>query len=371
LLKPQWFCSILKKHGLSFFTGVPDSLLKYLCEYITDNNPDNNITVANEGAAIGLAAGYHLATKKAAVVYMQNSGTGNAINPLLSLADPYVYSIPMLLVIGWRGRLGTKDEPQHKKQGKIQEDLIKTLGYKYCILDTDSDSAEKQISSLVSEMSLNQTPVVLMIKENTFDKYQSIETTSPVFEMNREDALKIILNYMDSEDRVVATTGKTSREIYEIRESAGQNHSYDFLTVDSMGHALMIAMGISNFQNKKVFCIDGDGALLMHMGSFGIAAQFGSENLYHILINNGVHDSVGGQPTIGFKIPFHDIANKSGYKFSIKVKTVEELKTAIQKLKIQKGPAFLEILVKKGSRPDLGRPKTSPVENKIDFMNNL
>lgn len=371
MLQPQWFCSVLEKYDLNFYTGVPDSLLQYLCEYIQEKYPHKHLIVSNEGAAIGLAAGYHLATKKPAVVYMQNSGIGNAINPLLSLADPDVYSIPMLLIIGWRGRPGVKDEPQHKKQGRIQEELINTLGYKYCILNTNSDVAEKQISSLIYEMYKNNTPVVLMVKENTFDKYQMIKSNEHNFEMQREDALKILLESIGTESRVVATTGKTSREIYEIREAFGQNHSYDFLTVGSMGHALIIAMGLANFQNRKVFCIDGDGALLMHMGSFGIAAQFGSENLFHILINNGVHDSVGGQPTIGFKIPFYDIAAKLGYKFSVRVKSAEELKTAIQKIKAQKGPGFLEILVKQGSRADLGRPKSSPIENKINFMDNL
>ncbi len=373
MIDPKFFVEHLAEKGLSFYTGVPDSLLKDLCAYITGHSSkEKHIIAANEGGAVALAAGYHLATGKPGVVYMQNSGTGNAINPLLSLADPDVYSIPMLLVIGWRGEPGFHDEPQHVKQGKVQEALLASLGYRYEIMAEDEAQVKVQLDSLIAEMNEKKTPVALLVRKGSFSecKLVSAESKEP-HPMTREEAIKIIISSTGDNDRIVSTTGMASREIYELRDFAGQGHGADFLTVGSMGHALMIASGIALFQKKNVFCIDGDGAAIMHLGNLGIAASAAPKNLRHIVLNNGAHDSVGGQPTIGFDLPFPAIAKDLGYRNAFQAVTPAELKDALKKMSELDGPSFLEIRIRTGARKDLGRPKTTPVQNKTAFMENL
>lgn len=372
MLSPGSFFDTLKDAGFSFFAGVPDSLLKEFCAYVDDNVPaENHVITANEGAAVALAAGYHLATGKAGLVYMQNSGTGNAINPLLSLADPAVYAIPMMLVIGWRGRPGVADEPQHVKQGEQQEALLQALGYPYEILSRQPDVAREQVESLTRRMHGLNSPVILLVKEKMFSDYPDKKTNSSGYPMSREDALKIIVENLAPHDKVVSTTGKTSRELYEIREAAGQEHSDDFLTVGSMGHTNMIALGLAKFFSGSVYCIDGDGAALMHLGSMAIIGQHGTNNLRHILINNGAHDSVGGQPTVGFSVPFSELARLFGYKLYQSVESSQKLYEALANIRSHDGPAFLEIRVNKGARKDLGRPQTKPVDNKHIMMKRL
>lgn len=370
--EPKFFVEYLEKKGLSFFSGVPDSLLKDLCAYITGNcPPEKHIIAANEGAAVGLAAGYYLATGKPGVVYMQNSGTGNAINPLLSLADSDVYSIPMLLVIGWRGEPGIHDEPQHVKQGKVQEALLSSLGYRYEIMGADSNSVMIQMESMISEMNEKKTPVVLLVRKGSFAEYTLPSIKENPYSMTREDAIKVVLSASQKTDLFVSTTGMASREIYELREASGEGHASDFLTVGSMGHALMIASGIALFQKKTVYCIDGDGAAIMHLGSLGIAANIAPKNLRHIVINNGAHDSVGGQPTIGYSLPFPAIAKDLGYKNVFQAINSTEIEASLKRMSKCAGPSFLEIRVRGGARKNLGRPKTTPVENKIAFMENI
>jgi phosphonopyruvate decarboxylase len=372
MIDPKVFVDHLAGHGLDFFTGVPDSLLKDLCAYITENCPSaNHVITANEGGAVALAAGYHLATGKAGVVYMQNSGTGNAINPLLSLADPDVYAIPMLVVIGWRGEPGVHDEPQHKKQGRVQEALLASLGYRYEILAEDPKQALVQLDSLVAEMKTGSTPVALLVRKGAFGTYTMAMATAPEYPMTREEAIGIILNSLSEDDRVVSTTGMASREIYELRDAAGQDHGKDFLTVGSMGHALMIALGLARFRDGAVYCIDGDGAAIMHLGGLAIAAHDKPARLRHIILNNGAHDSVGGQPTIGYSLGFDRIAKDLGYVHSIRVETPDKLKSALAALAKIDGPGLLEVRVRGGARKDLGRPKTTPVENKAAFMDKL
>ncbi len=372
MIEPKAFVDHLSAKGISFYAGVPDSLLKELCAYITDNLPaGNHVIAANEGGAVGLAAGYHLATGKAAVVYMQNSGTGNAVNPLLSLADPEVYAIPMLVVIGWRGEPGVKDEPQHKKQGAVQEALVASLGYAYEIMADDPAAAKAQLDRLAAEMAAKSAPVVLLVKKGSFGDYSLSKKTSADYSLTREDAIKIILSKLKDDDRVVSTTGMASREIYELRDAAGEGHGKDFLTVGSMGHAIMIALGIAKFRTGGVYCIDGDGAAIMHLGSLGIVADQAPKNLRHIVINNGSHDSVGGQPTIGYQLPFSTVAKDLGYSASFLAADAGELAAAMEKMSSVDGPAFLEVRTRGGHRKDLGRPKTTPVENKAAFMENL
>lgn len=373
MINPDLFYSLLKGNGIDFFTGVPDSLLKDFCSYITDNtSKDRNIISANEGNAVGLAVGHYLATREIGLVYMQNSGLGNAINPLLSLADPMVYSVPLLLLIGWRGEPGKEDEPQHIKQGEVTLGLLESMDIKYEVLLKNEDDVEKSIKKAVSYMLQKNSPYALIVPKDTFSKYELQSVIKTYYELSREEALKIIVSNMKDNDIIISTTGKTSRELFELRENMGQSHEQDFLTVGSMGHSLSIAMGIAlEHSNKRVYCIDGDGALLMHMGGLAITGSMAPKNLRHIVINNGSHDSVGGQPTVGFNIDMQQIAKGCGYGLVLKAETTEEILESMKKLNNSSKLTFLEIKVNKGARKDLGRPTTTPVENKDQFMKNL
>ncbi|MDA8558476.1 phosphonopyruvate decarboxylase [Flavobacteriaceae bacterium] len=363
------FYNSLKKVNIDFFTGVPDSLLKDICNYITDETPKkNNIIAANEGGAIGLAMGYNLASSKTPLVYMQNSGFGNTINPLLSLADPKVYSIPMLLLVGWRGEPGVKDEPQHLKQGQVSEELLKTMNIPYSVISNDSLDFKNIIKNATEIINNKQTPYVLLIRKGTFEPYVLKNKIITDYDLNREDAIKKIIDLISVEDIVVATTGKTSREVFEYRVEKSMGHEKDFLTVGGMGHANQIALGISIAKpERRVFCIDGDGAVLMHTGSMGIIGDVKPKNLKHIIINNGAHDSVGGQPTIGFEINFGKIANAFNYSEVFFIKSLNEFDEVFDSFCNSIGPSLLEIVVNKGARKDLGRPTISPKENKINF----
>jgi phosphonopyruvate decarboxylase len=373
MIKVKDFYNCLNDFGINFFTGVPDSLLKDICSYITDVTPkENNIIAANEGGAIGLAMGYNLATSKIPLVYMQNSGFGNTINPLLSLADSKVYGIPMLLVVGWRGEPGIKDEPQHIKQGEVSEDLLKTMNIPYAVLSADSIDFNDLIKNAVEIMSKENKPYVILIRKGTFEPYTLKSKVSTNYDLNREGAVKKIIELINDRDIVVATTGKTSREVFEYRIERGDGHEKDFLTVGGMGHANQIALGIAIAKpNREVYCLDGDGAVLMHTGSMGIIGDISPENFKHIIINNGAHDSVGGQPTIGFDIDFRNIAKAFNYKKTFLIKSLNEFDKIFNEFKLTNGPCLLEILVNKGARKDLGRPTISPKDNKINFKSFL
>jgi len=373
MIRPQYFYDTLKSYGIDFYTGVPDSLLKSLCAYLTQNSESTkNIIAANEGGAIGLAAGHYLATKEIPVVYMQNSGIGNAVNPLLSLADEDVYRIPILLIVGWRGEPNIHDEPQHVKQGKITIPLFDTMGIKNEILATEEQDINAQIKRAVDYMQEKQTSYALIVKKGTFEKYKLSEKTEKYLELEREKAVQLVASALDNNSVVISTTGKISRELFEYREMKGENHEHDFLTVGSMGHSSQIALGIALAQkDRKVYCFDGDGAVIMHMGSLGIVGNLAPENFYHILFNNGAHDTVGGQPTIGFNINFIQIAHHLGYKSVISVDNENALQSILHSLDTYEAPVFLEIKVRKGSRDDLGRPTTTPIQNKQSFMDFL
>ena len=365
--------STFLSNGVDFFTGVPDSLLKNICAYITDHTPkEKNIIAANEGAALGIAAGYHMASGKLPLIYMQNSGLGNAVNPLLSLADEKVYSIPVLLMIGWRGEPSIKDEPQHVKQGEVTLALLDAMQVPYIILDTDEEKALVQISEMIrSAKSLNR-PHAIVIRKGTFGKYKLKNESCNHFPVSREEALKLVVDNLKENDIVISTTGKLSRELFEYREQISQGHEKDFLTVGSMGHSSSIALGIAIEKgDRNVFCLDGDGAFIMHMGALSNIGSLGVKNFKHILFNNGSHESVGGQPTLGFQINIPAIAGACGYKKAIIATTREEILSAMDALSKTDGPALLEIKIKIDSRENLGRPTTTPVENKKDFMNFL
>jgi phosphonopyruvate decarboxylase len=372
MIEVKEFYNELLRNEIDFFTGVPDSLLKSFCAYIKDSvSNEKNIIAANEGNAIGLAAGYYLATGKIGLVYMQNSGIGNALNPLASLTDKLVYSIPMLLVIGWRGEPNKKDEPQHKKQGLITTQTLDMLGIKYDILDETTSNSEMRLKlkKAYEDMMENSEPYALVIKKDTFDEYKLKNNPISNLEMTREDAIEILVSNIKEDSVIVSTTGMASRELFEVREKNNEGHNKDFLTVGSMGHASQIALGIAlNKKDKEVFCIDGDGALLMHMGGLAIIGNQKIKNFRHILINNGAHDSVGGQETVGFKIDTLAIARACGYAECYSCSSREELIGLSEEIKSSEGSVFLEIRVKKGARKDLGRPTTTPIENKNAFM---
>jgi phosphonopyruvate decarboxylase len=369
MIKPSHFIQTLKENNIDFFTGVPDSLLKEFCAYTLENIPEKqNIIAANEGNAVAIAAGYHLATNKTAVVYLQNSGQGNTLNPLISLTSKEVYSIPILLVIGWRGQPGIKDEPQHQKQGEITEQLLKTMGIEYKILSKDVEKAKKQIKELAEKSRKEKTPTALIIEKGTFEEY-NLQKQQEKYPLKREETLEFITKKLKNNEIIVSTTGKTSRELYEIREKNNQTHEKDFLTVGSMGHSSSIALGIAlQKPNRQVIIIDGDGSAIMHMGALAINGSTNLKNLKHIIINNGCHESVGGQPTVGNKINLPEIAKACGYKTILKAENKEQLEKLLNILIQKEETVFLEIKVKKGSRKDLGRPKTTPIENKESFM---
>lgn len=353
MVDPKSFVESLKASGVDFFTGVPDSLLKNFCAYVTDRCGENHVIAANEGGAVGLASGHYLATGKPVLVYMQNSGQGNAVNPLASLADPDVYSIPMILLVGWRGMPGVHDEPQHIKQGKITLSLFETMGIPTTVLADDECVALQQVELAVQQAKTAKRPVALVVKKGLFGDYALQNKKPDIAEVKRESVIEEILKSLPADAVVVSTTGMISREVYETREHLGEGHARDFLTVGSMGHASQIALGIAMAQpTRKVFCLDGDGASIMQMGNMAIVGQSGAANLTHIVINNAAHDSVGGQPTVGGAIDLPAIAEACGYN--------------------REGhPTFKQVLVAKGARKDLGRPKEKPQENKALFMKTL
>lgn len=373
MIRPSFFVNALKKQDIDFFAGVPDSLLKNICAYITDNLPvEQNIIAANEGGAMGIAAGYHLATGKIGCVYMQNSGEGNIINPLASLTDKEVYNIPVLLVIGWRGRPGVHDEPQHVKQGKVTTGLLNVMGINYTVLSKDEDAAARQIDVAVNYMRTTNECYALVVEKDTFDAYKLQTETMNDFTMTREEAIRKVAGSIESDACIVSTTGMISRELFEYRTAMNESHERDFLTVGSMGHASQIALGIAlQKPDRRVYCFDGDGASIMHMGNMAISASMNCKNYVHVVFNNGAHDSVGGQPTVGLTIDLPAIAKAVGYKHVFSVNNMESLTETLAGLRDIEGPIFLQICVRKGNRKDLGRPTTTPIQNKEALMEYL
>ena len=364
------FCKKLIQKGIDFFVGVPDSILKSFCGYVSNYvDPDRHIIAANEGGAVALACGYHLATGKTGLVYMQNSGQGNAINPLVSLADPEVYSIPMLIMIGWRGEPGKQDEPQHIKQGRITLGLLDMLEVPYRVLPDDIKEAGICLEEITKVLKSRNTPVALIVRKGTFEPYQMQKHDDSSFELTREKAIRVVVSNLDESDVIVSTTGKTSRELYEFRDNTGLNHERDFLAIGSMGHCSQIALGIALAKpDRQVYCLDGDGAAIMHMGAMAIIGSCKLKNFKHIVLNNGCHDSVGGQPSCGFAVSLTGIARACGYTSVLQAQTTGEINDRMKTIKSASGPVMLEIRVRKGARENLGRPKISPKENKIRFM---
>ena len=370
MINPKFFIEELGSNGIDFFAGVPDSLLKNICAYIADHKDEqHNIITANEGGAIALAAGYHLATGKIGVVYMQNSGEGNIINPLASLTDKEVYNIPVLLLIGWRGKPGVHDEPQHVKQGKVTTGLLNVMGVNYDVLSQDEEKAANQIEKAIAVMKATNEVYALVIEKGTFEDYKLQNVEENDLQMTREEAIQTVAASLGEKDVIVSTTGMISRELFETRTAWKQGHERDFLTVGSMGHASQIALGIAMEKaDRKVWCFDGDGASIMHMGNMAIVASKHPKNYVHVVFNNGAHDSVGGQPTVGLKIDLPSVAKSVGYKETYSVDNMGKLKSILPSIAKAEGPVFLQVCVKKGNRKDLGRPTTTPIQNKEALM---
>jgi len=373
MISPKIFIESLAAKGIDFFAGVPDSLLKNVCAFISDTlDGRHNIIAANEGGAIGLAAGHYLATGHIPCVYMQNSGEGNAINPLASLTDKEVYNIPVLLVIGWRGEPGIHDEPQHVKQGKVTIPLLDAMGIKNEIMCQNENGFLGQLDKAVRYMKETGEAFALIVRKNTFDPYTPQRSEADEYPLSREEAIQTVASYLGPKDVIVSTTGMISRELFEYRAAKGQGHERDFLTVGSMGHASQIALGIAlERTDRKVWCFDGDGAALMHLGSMAIVADKAPGNFIHVVFNNGAHDSVGGQPTVGLKVSLTDVAKALGYKEVVLTATAEELSAALKGIKTCEGPVLLEVRVHRGNRKDLGRPTTTPIQNRDAFMSFL
>ena len=370
MISPKIFYELLRDNEMDFFTGVPDSTLKQLCSYITDNvPPERNIVTANEGNAIGLASGYYLSTNNPAIVYMQNSGLGNCVNPLTSLTDEDVYSVPMLLIIGWRGEPGKKDEPQHARMGKITLDMLDVLKIPYSIVPNTIEETEIEIGKAITHMENHKTPYALIVRKGTFTEQKLQNTKTTNYPLNREQAIRTLVPLLEDDAIVVSTTGKTSRELFEFREELQQGHERDFLTVGSMGHSSSIALGVAlQKPGKKVYCFDGDGALIMHMGALSTIGQLQPKNLCHIVLNNFAHDSVGGQPTAADNINIPQVAQANGYKNVFSAQNEEEIRVKMKEIQQLEGPTLLEIKVNKGARKELGRPTSTPKENKEELM---
>ena len=376
MIDPGFFCNLLAVHGTEFYTGVPDSLLKSFCSWLSapplpGRVPEkSHIIAVNEGAAIAIASGYHLATGKIPLVYMQNSGIGNAVNPLLSLADGDVYRIPMILLAGWRGEPGTKDEPQHLKQGQVTCALFEAMGIPYMVLSGNEAGIQRQLDECYKQVRKDSSPFALLVRKDTFSPYTpgSNAATIEDAEMTREEAIEEIIRLSPAEGVIVSTTGMASRELYELREKYQAGHERDFLTVGSMGHASSLALAVALHKpGLPVTCIDGDGAVLMHLGSMASIGTQKPVNLRHIVLNNGAHDSVGGQPTIAREIDICGIARCAGYTRVFSAKTPQELRHVLAAASTG-GPLFIEALVCKGNRGNLGRPRSGPRENKEAFM---
>ncbi|TMP43496.1 phosphonopyruvate decarboxylase [Pseudoalteromonas citrea] len=365
------FCQLLKSNGIDFFAGVPDSLLSPFSQYLESSaSGKQHVITANEGNAVALALGHHLGTASTPLVYMQNSGLGNAYNPLVSLADPEVYSIPMVLLIGWRGQPGVKDEPQHKKQGAITLATLKAMDIPYLHLDGNTENIPDFVDKLIKKAKTDSRPVAIVVSKNTFIN-DAVKTHLPEPKTSlftREIAIEQIVQSLPENAKIVCTTGMASRELFELREQQSQPHNNDFLTVGGMGHASQIALGVAMYDNKDIVCIDGDGAALMHMGSLAINGHSQLTNFKHIVLNNGCHDSVGGQATLGKQIDLTQVAKACGYFFSVRVTNQSELNDALPKLFACSQPAFLEVVIDKGHRRSLGRPTETPLQCKLAFM---
>lgn len=376
MISPKAFHAALAAEGVDFLAGVPDSLLKEFCAYVDAVlPPEGHVIAANEGTAVGLAAGHHLATGSLPMVYLQNSGLGNTVNPLLSLADPEVYAIPMIVLVGWRGAPGVKDEPQHVKQGRVTPAMLDAMEIPWRALEGAPEAATEAAQWAAATARQTGAPVVLLVHKGAFGKAEERRPAPvvPQTMLTREAAIRLVTGALPAEATIVATTGMISRELYESRGALGQDRSSDFLTVGSMGHASQIALGIARAKpGTQVVCLDGDGAALMHLGGMATIGTSETGDLLHIVLNNGAHDSVGGQPTVAQQISLTAIATACGYDVvSGPFENETDIRAEVTRLAQLPGRRFVELRIRPGSRADLGRPRESPAENKAQFVARL
>jgi phosphonopyruvate decarboxylase len=376
MIDPKCFLATLQAAGLRFFTGVPDSLLREFNACLLHSlPPEQHVIAANEGAAVGLAIGHFLASGNPALVYLQNSGLGNSVNPLVSLADPLVMGCPMLLLIGWRGELladdlQLKDEPQHKQQGRITLRQLDTLEIPYQVIDAESDAAAS-LETAIASTRQRQGPVALVVRKDSFAPWATaIDTMSAQDDkalISREEAIRAVLYVLPDNLPIVSTTGMASRELFELRKKAGCGQKRDLLCVGGMGHAVSIAAGLAlTGPDRLVVCLDGDGSLLMHLGALTNSAL--CPNLIHIVLNNGAHDSVGGQPTRAAELDLWPIATACGYRVCGQADTKEKIHQQLRAMLARDMSRFLEIRCSRGSRTGLGRPSQTPAGNRAAFM---
>ena len=366
--------SLVKIIGSDFYTGVPDSQLKALCNYLMYTygiDPKHHVIAANEGNCSALAAGYHLATGKVPVVYMQNSGEGNIINPVASLLNDKVYAIPTVFIIGWRGEPGIHDEPQHIYQGEVTVKLLDDMNIASFVIGKDTPETDVAVAmDKFKTILASGKDVAFVIRKGALTDAPKVEYKNNN-SMVREEIIRHIVK-ASGEDPVVSTTGKASRELFEIRVANGQSHKYDFLTVGSMGHSSSIALGVAiNKPNQRIWCIDGDGAVLMHMGALAVIGANKPNNLIHVVINNGAHETVGGMPTVAADIDLVAIAKACGYPFAVAVDNFEDLDRELNAAKKRNELSLIEVKCSIGAREDLGRPTTTALENKRNFMEYL
>ena len=360
--------------NVDFYTGVPDSLLKPLCNYLMDAygiDSKHHMIAANEGNCTAIAAGYHLATGKVPAGYMQNSGEGNVINPLASLLNDKVYAIPMIFIVGWRGEPGVHDEPQHIYQGEVTVKLLEDMDVAAYVVtkETTEEELDAQMQVFRSLLAKGKD-VAFVVKKGALSFEKNVEYSNKNH-MRREEIIEHIVN-VSKEDPILSTTGKASRELFEIREKNGQSHKYDFLTVGSMGHTSSIALGVAlQKPQQKIWCIDGDGAMLMHMGAMAVIGANKPSNLVHIVINNGAHETVGGLPTVASEINLVKMAEACGYPYAVRVSEFEQLDKELQAAKERRELTLIEVECAIGAREDLGRPTTTALENKANFMRYL
>lgn len=361
----------VKTINVSFYAGVPDSLLKPLCNYLMDTygiDPKHHVIAANEGNCTAYAAGYYLATGEVPLVYMQNSGEGNIINPVASLLNDQVYGIPMIFVVGWRGEPGVHDEPQHIYQGKVTVKLLEDMDISTYVVtkETSLQQLQEQVKKFQKQLSRGKQ-VAFVIKKGALSFEKKIQYKNK-YNMNREEIIRHIIK-TTGDDPIISTTGKASRELFEIREENHQSHKYDFLTVGSMGHTSSIALGVAEQKkDTKIWCVDGDGSMLMHMGAMAVIGAMKPANLVHIVINNGAHETVGGLPTVADEINIVAIAKACGYENVVQVDNFEMLDCELNLAKKGNLLTFIEIKCAIGAREDLGRPTTTAAENREKFM---
>jgi len=362
MLAAARFVDEMCRQGVTFATGVPDSTMQALCTELAERQgPPRHIVAANEGNAVAMAAGHWLATATVPLVYMQNSGLGNAVNPLASLTSRAVYGIPLVVLVGWRGEPGSKDEPQHGLQGRATGPLLDALAIEAAPLPTDPDEAHAALARAVETARSECLPVALVVRKGTFEARPRRAVADTSSTMTRAAVIEAVVGRLGGADVVVATTGKASRELFELREARGESHERDFLNVGAMGHASSVALAVAMArQQGRVVCLDGDGALLMHMGALAVIGSQGPRNLVHVVLNNGAHDSVGGQPTVGRTIDIPSIATACGYRTATRVATMDELQAGLDTALTGPGPSLLDVVVSLGGPDGLGRPTVSP-----------